>query len=119
MVFVPVIVPPPQASARARDLARRLQDAIATFERQYPGTSPGDIRQAVRLATGGPGGSRRAPRAAMAILAGAISLAVGMFALIAERSGGLGGEGSPAIPWVVFGVVAGLAGVMIALRRMR
>ena len=117
MAFVPVFVPPAQASARAKDLARRLEETIATFERQYPGTSPEDIRHAVHIATGGAGRPTRPPRVVMALVAGLIAMGIGLFVTLAQRGGTPGGEGAPPIPWVILGLLAGLLGVVVAIRR--
>ncbi len=119
MVFVPVIVPHEEPSTRARDLARRLEEVILTFERQYPGTSPEDVRHAVRVATAGTGGGSdlRQARLVMALVAGLIAFGVGIFALVNRESGALGGEGAPAMPWVIFGMLAAGLGVLVALRR--
>ena len=117
MVFVPVVVAHAEPSARARDLARRLEETIATFERQYSGTSPEDIRQAVRLATAGSGGNLRAAKLAMVGVALAISLGVGLLAFLKRGSGGLGGEGDPALIFVILGVLAGVVAALVAARR--
>jgi hypothetical protein len=117
MVFVPVIVAQAEPSARARDLARRLEETVATFERQYPGTSPADIRQAVQLATARPGTNPRAAKLVMALLAGLLALGIGLFAALNRQSGGLGGEGDPGLPWVMIGVFAAVLGALVAIRR--
>ncbi|HSR14695.1 MAG TPA: hypothetical protein VLL51_03040 [Gemmatimonadales bacterium] len=119
MVFVPVIVPHEEPSTRARDLSRRLEEVILTFERQYPGTSPEDIRHAVQVVTTGTGGGADLRRAklVMALVAGLIAFGVGIFAFVNRQSGTLGGEGEPAMPWVILGMLAAGLGVLAAFRR--
>ena len=112
MAFVPIVPPPAAPSPRARDLANRLAEAIETFQRQYPGTSTEDIRQAVRLATRGERNVQRPRLAAGLAVLGA--LVAGIVSLLASK--GVGAlEGT--VPVVAIGiVVAGLA-VVVALRR--
>ena len=94
--------PPPAApSPRARDLGNRLAEAIETFQRQYPGTTTEDIRQAVRLATRGERDVRR-PRLAVGLaLLG--MLVAGMVSLLASK--GVGAMEGP-VPVVAIAIVA-------------
>ena len=90
----------------------RLAEVVETFQRQYPGTSREDIRQAVRLATRG---ERDVQRPRMAVALGVLGMLVaGIVSLLASK--GVGAmEGT--VPVVAIGiVVAGLA-VVVALRR--
>jgi hypothetical protein len=48
MSYVPIIIPP-AASARAQDLARRLEKSLDEYQRQHPTTSETDVRQALQL----------------------------------------------------------------------
>lgn len=54
MSFVPVVTPPPP-SPRARELARRISEAIERFRHEQPGTSSTEVRQALRLAAASSG----------------------------------------------------------------
>ncbi len=51
MTYIPVtpyVAPPP--SPRARELSRRISELIERYERENPGVSETDIRQALSLA---------------------------------------------------------------------
>ena len=112
MAFVPMVPPPPAPSARARDLAHRLAEVVETFQRQYPGTSREDIRQAVRLATRGERNVQRPRLAAGLAVLGA--LVAGIVSLLASK--GVGAmEGT--VPVVAIGIVAVVVAMMVALRR--
>jgi len=50
MVFVPVPMPPAQPSGQTKELARRLEETIETYQRQAPSMSRAEIRQALKLA---------------------------------------------------------------------
>jgi phosphotransferase system glucose/maltose/N-acetylglucosamine-specific IIC component len=112
MAFIPMVPPPPAPSARARDLANRLAEVVATFQRQYPGTSREDIRQAVRLATQG---ERDVQRPRMAVALGVLGMLVaGIVSLLASKGAGAM-EGT--VPVVAIGIVAAVVAMMVALRR--
>jgi hypothetical protein len=114
MVFVPMVPPPSAPSARARDLASRLAEVVETFQRQYPGTSREDIRQAVRLATRGERDVQR-PRLAVGVgLAVLGMLVAGIVSLLASKGAGAM-EGT--VPVVAIGIVAAAVALMVALRR--
>ena len=65
----------------------------------------------------GTGRNLRAARLVMALVAGFIAVGVGLFASLNQRTGGLGGEDNPAMPWVILGVLAAVLGVLVAVRR--
>lgn len=106
MVFVPVPPPRFQPSPRAQDLSRRLAQVIEEFERQYPGTSPSDVQQAMELAVGR-GAGRPAATRRTAVVAGAIFAAVAAGAVGLIRS-----SGDADIP--VMAIVTGIA-VVVAI----
>jgi hypothetical protein len=54
----------------------------------------------------------------MALVAGLLAMGIGLFMTLAQRGGGFGGEGAPAIPWVIVGLLAGVMGLLVALRRL-
>ena len=72
MSFVPVFVPPPPPSRRARQLAGELESTISAFRRQNPRLRDVEVRQALGLAR------RRttSTRAAKLVIVGAILAAV-------------------------------------------
>lgn len=118
MVFVPMTAhraTPP--SARALDLARRLQAEIEKFNREYPGTSEEDLRTAANIAIGAGGTPAPAQRrviAAAISMAGVLVLLGAMF--MANRDAGT------ATPFlkeagVLLAVFAAVLG--IALRRRK
>lgn len=81
MSFVPVVTPPPP-SPRARELARRISDAIEQFRHEQPGTSGTDVRQALHLAAASSGTGQQL--ALKLILAGLVLLAVLAFVLLKQ-----------------------------------
>jgi len=112
MAFVPVVPPPAAPSGRARDLGHRLTETIETFQKQYPGTTTEDIRQAVRLAIRGERNVQR-PRLAVGLaLLG--MLVAGMVSLLASK--GVGAMEGP-VPVVAIGIVAAVVAMMVSLRR--
>ena len=114
MVFVPVPPPRFQASPRAQDLSRRLAQVIEEFERQYPGTTPSDVQQAVELAVGR-GAARPAGRRT-AVVAGAVLAAVAAGAVGLIRS--LGDAGIPVMA-IVTGIAVVVAIVVMVARARR
>lgn len=74
MYHAPVIVPP-NLSARAQDLARRLEHDLDEYLRRHPSTSERDVRQALHALA-----RRRARGASTALLLGA-ALLLGLLAL--------------------------------------
>ena len=117
MVFIPMVAhraTPP--SARAIDLARRLQAEIEKFDREYPGTSKEDLRTAAAIAIGDQGGRTAAPRKAVAAVLGIVTAALGAGLAIASASdpGGI----SNAMPVAVAVLLAaGVAAFAIARPR--
>ena len=81
MSFVPVVTPPPP-SPRARELARRISEAIEQFRHEQPGTSSTDVRQALHLAAASSGTGQQL--ALKLILAGLVLLAVLAFVLLKQ-----------------------------------
>ena len=78
-----VIPTPPSASPAAMELGQRLVNMIEEFERNRPGTSKEDVRQALRIATAHAAPLRNAMRRLILIL---IALLVGsVFALFAQH----------------------------------
>jgi len=112
-----VYVPTPRQtpdSPRVRELSRRIEQLITDFQREYPMT-PAEIRQALLHAAGAVGGHR--PRLAVALAAG-VAAAVGLGVFVARRAGGTG-EGGAMPLLVLIGVMAAMAGVVLAIRRSR
>jgi fatty acid desaturase len=103
-----------EPSPRAKDLGRRLAEAIREFEHSYPGTSAEDLRAAFQVAVEQTGHRPRALRARVAIAVGAIAVALGVGLAVSQ---GAGSQEGP-VPWVFISVaaVAALAAVAIRLR---
>ena len=117
MAFVPVPPTDREVSIRARDLSQRLTQAIREFQQNHPGTTPEDVRQAVRMAAEGSGVSRGGTgqqRAAIAVVLGIFFAGLGVFAFLQRAGGGGGGEGGGAsASWMVVGV--GILTLVLAL----
>jgi hypothetical protein len=82
MSFVPVVTPPPPPSPRARELARRISEAIEQFQREQPGTSSTDVRQALHLASASSGNGQKL--ALIAILIGLVLLGILAFIFLKQ-----------------------------------
>jgi hypothetical protein len=107
MAFVPIVPHEEPPSPRARDLGNRLAEVIETFQRQYPGTSPKDIRQAMRLAT--PGGGDLQKR--KAVVAGVLAmLMAGLVVALAT-----GGEETVKRGLPPSGIIAVSIGVLVVV----
>jgi hypothetical protein len=109
------IVPhhPREPSPRAKDLGRRLADAIREFERSYPKTSPEDLRDALRMAAeqAGHPPQTRSPRLVMALAATAAALGVG---LVVSQ----GSSAREPVPWIpILLVAAAVIAVSVVSRR--
>ncbi|MGH2628324.1 MAG: hypothetical protein ACRDHY_16930 [Anaerolineales bacterium] len=113
MVFVPVPPPRFQPSPRAQDLSRRLAQVIEEFERQYPGTSPSDVQQAMELAVGRSAGRPAARRTAAVAAAVLAAVAAGAVALIRSS-----GDASIPLMAIVTGVAVVVA-IVVVVGRMR
>lgn len=112
-MFVPTHVEPPE-SPRVRELSQRIRQLITDFQREYPMT-PAEIRQALLHAASSAGGDRRPFVAVMA--AGVVAaLAAGLFVF---RGGGSGGENATMPVVILVGVLAAMAGLVVAIRRSR
>jgi hypothetical protein len=110
-VYVPTHVEPPE-SPRVRELSQRIRQLISDFQREYPMT-PAEIREALMHAASSAGGDRRRFVAVMAVGVAA-ALGVGLFA---SRAAGSGGE-NPTMPiFILVGVLAAMAGLVLAIRR--
>jgi type VI protein secretion system component VasF len=82
MSFVPIVTPPPPPSPRARELARRIAEAIEQFRHEQPGTSSTDVRQALHLAAASSGTAQKL--VVTLILAGLVLLAVLLFIFLKQ-----------------------------------
>ena len=98
-------------SPRVRELSQRIQEVINEFQQNYP-MSPGEIRQALRLARSQSGGENRAALAA--VIGGlAVALGLGVFVMFERSPEGV----SPAIwPAVLVGVGVIALGLVVAFR---
>ena len=111
MSYAPIMTPPtqtPGTSMRARQLSAELERVIDDFQKSYPDTKPGDVRDAMRLAWGGTSAERvTRARGAVAATIGAFLFA-GLLALyFAGRGGDVSLDGA-GVPWimVMIGVLA-------------
>jgi hypothetical protein len=90
MVYVPtpVIVPPPEASLEARELAREIEDVILKYQEDHPCTRPQDIRQAMSLASGRAGASgSKATAVVIALVVGILLMGLLTAGLVLARPG--------------------------------
>lgn len=109
MSYVP-IVPQPPPSPRAKELGRRLREAVDAFRRDHPGMDDAEVRQAFDLARPTAGTPKQA--AALALLMGVALLAVFAYLLVGR---GLA-AGRPAILMIVVGVAVVAVAVAAVLR---
>lgn len=116
MAFVPVVPQEEPPSPRARDLGNRLAEVIETFQRQYPGTSPEDIRRAMRLAAPGGGGDLQRRKAVVA-LGLVAALVAGLVASLFSSGGQNVHRGLP--PFGILAVLIGVLLVVVAVRLRR
>jgi hypothetical protein len=121
VVFVPMVPPQREASARAQDLGRRLKAEVEKFQAQYPGTSKEDLRAAAAIAIGQESVSvppRR--RVAAALVAGIIGLTVAATSLNIIGGADIDAGAWRAVLLIVAASLAGFVAVVIAtLRRGR
>jgi hypothetical protein len=110
-VYVPTHVDPPE-SPRVRELSQRIRQLISDFQREYPMT-PAEIRQALAHAASSAGGDRRPLVAVMAV---GVAAALGV-TLFASRAGGSGGGNASMPVFILVGVLAAMAGLVLAIRR--
>jgi hypothetical protein len=69
MSFVPVTtIVPPQPSARARELGRKIAVVIEEFRREDPGTTAIDVQQALQLARENAGANRVVPMVVVGVI---------------------------------------------------
>jgi hypothetical protein len=105
MTYVPIVTQVQQAptSTRARQLSVELEQVIEDFQRSYPDTKPGDVRDAMRLAWGGTGGASaaRAKTQFVALLGGLMMmLGLGVYFFVGSGEVSLGAE----FPWLVVAI---------------
>lgn len=120
MTYVPIVIPPdpaPPASPRARQLSVELDRVIEDFQKNYPDTKPGDVRDAMRLASRAVNAPSEAQaRRLVVALLGGIMLLGGLVAyFMASRDPG---AAPIEIPWLVVSIgVLAVLGVGVALFR--
>jgi hypothetical protein len=112
MSFVPVVpyVPPPP-SRRARELGEKIRATIDEYQREQPGTTSTEIRQALRLAASGSDCGKAA-----GVIAALLGVLVLLGFVFLKRGGGL-----ETVPWTMVVLVAilvlGVAAVAVGLKR--
>jgi hypothetical protein len=99
---------------RARDLNRKLGEAIEEFRRYYPDTTDGDVRRALEATNEQQGGGPAPRRKAMLLVAAGL-FAAGVGTIIATD--GTFPTDVPTMGWVA--VAAAGAAILVALRRSR
>jgi hypothetical protein len=118
MVFIPMVpqrvAAPP--SARALDLGRRLKDEVERFERQYPGTSPEDLRAAAIIAIGEEPKAVSPRRRIAAILVGMIA-ALGVLGVMMQNVATEVSSPWPVVAMMAAVSVASLVAVVVARGR--
>lgn len=113
MIILPG-TPAVQETKHSRELGRRIEQLVREYQRDHPDASLSDVRIALMQRTPGadsPDVMRR--RRVVGVIAGAL-LAGGVAAMAA--SGGGSFENNPML-WRIFGVVAALLGITIAVIR--
>lgn len=113
MSYVPVFVPPPQPSARTRELADRLTSTIQHYEQEQPRVSSDEVRQAAYMAVERTRGLGKVRKVATVLLGGALLGAAAGVAFLA--AGGQEGLGQVRLVLVV-GVLV-VAGVLVMVAR--
>jgi hypothetical protein len=116
MVFIPVVPHERPPSGRALDLGRRLKAEVERFEKEYPGTSPEDLRAAANLAIGQATTTMPARRRATAVIIGMMGALVALGVVMKDATE-QGAAPWPIMAMIVAVVIAGLAAV--AVRRSR
>ena len=103
MTYVPIVTPVQQAptSTRARQLSVELEQVIEDFQRSYPDTKPGDVRDAMRLAWGGSGGASAArAKTKFVKLIVMLMLGLGVYFFVGSGEVSLGSD----FPWLVVAI---------------
>lgn len=98
------------ASPRARELARQLEQVIDDFQRSYPDTKPADVRQAVQIASGTSASVPATRRRLVLWLATGLAVLIGGLVFLSEGDAGPSGVFSGPLAWVLIGGV-----VLVAL----
>ena len=77
MVFVPTVpyIPQQEASLEAQELAREIENAIASYQEDHPRVRQEDIQNALQLAQSRAGSNVASKRAVAAIVIGLVLLA--------------------------------------------
>lgn len=118
MSYVPIVDQTTRdASPRARELARQLEQVIQDFQRGYPDTKPADVQQAVQIAWGGSRQVAGARRTMALALAGGVAALAGVLVFMSGGDGGLSGLLSGPMVWLVMGVIVVVALADVAARR--
>ena len=116
MSYVPIVQQQTRdASPRARELARQLEQVIQDFQRSYPDTKPADIQQAVQIAYGSPSAVPEKRRVLALTVAGGVAAMVGLMVFL-DEGGQLSGLLAGPIIWVVAALVVLVGLVAVANR---
>jgi hypothetical protein len=107
MSYIPIVSPSDrtQVSPRARELATQIEKVVQDFQRNYPDTRPGDVQQALRVASGGSDSVPESRRVLALTLAGGVAALVGVLFFMRESGGGEMGLPGDAMLWVVTGAI--------------
>ena len=103
MTYIPIVTQVQQAptSTRARQLSVELEQVIEDFQRSYPDTKPGDVRDAMRLAWGGSGGASAArAKTKFVKLIVMLMLGLGVYFFVGSGEVSLGSD----FPWLVVAI---------------
>ncbi len=103
-------------SPRARELASQIEKVVLDFQRSYPDTSPGDVQEALRAASGGGEAAPGSRRVLAMTLAGGIAALVGLLFFMRESGDAVGGSEPGLMIWMVLGAILLAALVAVARR---
>ena len=102
-------------SPRARELTTQIEKVVLDFQRSYPDTSPRDVQEALRAASGASDATPDSRRLLATSLAGGIAALVGVLFFVRE-SGGAADSDAGFMIWIVVGAAVLVALVALARR---
>ena len=113
MIIVPGL-PPLHQTRHARELARRVEQAVRDYQRDNPDVTESEVRTALLQSAAG-GESLEGMRRKRVLRIVVAVLMAGVFALVASTGGGRFGEGNAV--WQVVGVIGAVIAVAITAIR--
>lgn len=116
-MYVPIVTQTTrEASPRARELARQVEQVVQDFQRSYPDTRPADVQQALQIASGTSGEPTARHKVLALSLAGGVAALVGVYVMAGGGLGEVTGGSIGPMFWLVAGLIIVLA-LAFAARR--